>query len=159
MMILIINKNHHEYDVFDDLTVENVTAVKTCFRLMSDINKQKFASSTWDFLKPQITKYVKQSKKYFKIWLKRFRYDPPLSMKKKNYVFFELTAVSSNKITKNRKMRKQNMINYDFWNFDEFVTMNIDSVSAFAQNKKSISLTIRNQNENLLLQTTQSKIN
>ena len=123
MMILIINKNYHSYDVFENLTVKNVTAIKIYFRLLSTTNKQKYASAAWNYLKSQINKYVNQSKKYSKIWLKKFHYDFSLSVEKKGYVFFELTVDFFNKETK-KKLRKSDTINYDSYDFVKLADIN-----------------------------------
>ena len=41
MMILIINKNHAEQNVFDIFISKNITAAKACCRFISTFNKKK----------------------------------------------------------------------------------------------------------------------
>ena len=138
MMILIINKNHAKQNVFDVFTSKNIATAKTCCRFMSTFNKEKMISTKWNFLKSQTIKFVKQFKKYFSIWLKRFRQSSSLSLNDEAYVFSEITIVQFHKIVKNRQIRICQIIDYKSYDFEDFAVMNVNINSSTT--KKSIFL-------------------
>ena len=152
-MILIINKNYAKQNVFDVFISKNITTAKTCCRFMSTFNRKKMISTKWNFLKSQTIKFVKQFKKHFNIWLKRFRQNPPLSLNDETYVFLKITIVQLHKVVKNRQIRIRQIIDYESYDFENFAIMNVDMDSLAT--KKSIFFETRDKNENLL----QTKIN
>ena len=147
MIILIINKNYAKQNVFNVFISENVTTAKTCCRFMSEINRKKMISTEWNFFKSQTVKFVKQFKKRFSIWLKRFRRNSSLLLNDEAYVFSEIAIAQLHKVIKNRQIRIRQIIDYESWDFEDFAIMNLNNLSA---KKRFVFFEAKNRNEDFL---------
>lgn len=80
--------------------------------------------------------------------MKRFRRNSLLSLNDEIYVFSEITIAQFHKIIKNRQIRICQIIDYELYDFENFVIMNVNIDSSTI--KKFVSFETRDKNDNLL---------